>query len=511
MNMRSPQRRRRGAALILVLIALAIGLLMVATFLDGRQESVPVAERISAASMARRTAESGLDLAVTSLVRSENWREDLAAGRFEGSFEIADGTCRVRIIDADTQQTPDDATLRLLVACTAHIGEISMIAEQAVDVTPANQSLDLAFGETALIATQRVRIRDDAALLSWVPRAISPEFSAPLVVGTLDGDAGDFELGDRAVTAGLEVVVVDSRRFGPDGGRPGERLLPEPLPRLDAPRVPPVRNGRVENIRQIEMAPLTDLDAASLRIGSNTRITIDQDRILHSRGDFRIESGSRIDVTRGTLVIDADGYMEIHHASIIAAPGAQVIVRGGKGLRITSSTIGPEGAVPEALSTDGMLSTKTETTAILMTADLRGKITVDGDSMVTGVLIAPDAEVRIMGDALIHGRIIGDRIDLADRCIVFAMPDDGRVVGLTSPFGPHRCEDGRLVPEVCQTDRLRPGMVREIANDLGVQTVALDEAKSPRNAENGWRGFRRNVHWLTRHHRRWRMAHGGDR
>lgn len=511
MNMRSPQRRRRGAALILVLIALAIGLLMVATFLDGRQESVPVAERISEASMARRTAESGLDLAVASLVRSENWREDLAAGRFDGSFEIADGTCRIRIIDADTQQTPDDSTLRLLVACTAHIDDISMVAEQSVDVAPADQSLDLAFGETALIATQRVRIRNDAALLSWAPRATNTEFSAPLVVGTLDGDPGDFELGDQAVTAGLEVVVVDSRRFGPDGGRPGERLLPEPLPRLDAPRIPPVRNGRVENIREIESTPLTDLDAASIRIGSNTRITIDEDRILHSRGDFRMGPGSRIDVTRGTLVIDADGYMTIHRASIIAAPGARVLVRGGKGLRITNSTIGPEGAVPEALSSDGMLPIETKTTAILMTADLRGKITIDGDSMVTGVLIAPDAEVRVMGDALIHGRIIGERIDLADRCVVFAMPDDGRVVGLTSPFGPHRNEDGRLVPEVCQTDRLEPGLVGEIAADLGVQTVALDDAGRPRDTEDGWRGFRRNLHWMVRHHRRWRMARGEDR
>lgn len=41
------RRTPRGAALVLVLVALAIGLMMVATFLDGRRESVPVSVRIS--------------------------------------------------------------------------------------------------------------------------------------------------------------------------------------------------------------------------------------------------------------------------------------------------------------------------------------------------------------------------------------------------------------------------------------------------------------------------------
>ena len=39
MNMRSPQRRRRGAALILVLIALAIGLLLLAVSSEPRERA----------------------------------------------------------------------------------------------------------------------------------------------------------------------------------------------------------------------------------------------------------------------------------------------------------------------------------------------------------------------------------------------------------------------------------------------------------------------------------------
>ncbi|MDE0888606.1 MAG: hypothetical protein OSA40_04015 [Phycisphaerales bacterium] len=510
MNMHVAKRRRRGAALILVLIALAIGLLMVATFLDGRRESVPVADRISAASMARRTAESGLDLAVASLVRSEDWRAALANGEFDGSFEIADGTCKVRIADADTNQAPEDSTLRLLVACTADIDGLSMIAEQMIVVAPAEQPLDVAFGETALIAAHRVRIRNDAALLSWAPRALNTGFNAPLVVGTLDGDVSGFELGDAAVTSGLEILVADARRFGSEATLPGARVLPGSLPKLNAPRIPQVRNGRIESDLEIDSAPLEDIDAESLRIGSNARITIDEDRILHSRGDFRIEPGARIEVTRGTLVIDGDGYVTIHRASITAAPGAQVLIRGGKSLRITDSTIGPEGATEEALSIDGMLPTETDTTAALMTADRDATIMIDGDSMVTGVFIAPEAEVWVMGDALIHGRIMAARIDLGDRCIVFAMPDDGRVVGLTSQFGPHRTADGELVPLVRHPGRLSPNIVLRIANELGVSAIALDEATAPLEADDDSGRRRWNHPRRLRNHRRWRLTRGGD-
>ena len=83
--------RRRGAALVLVLVALAIGLMMVATFLDGRRESVPVTERISDAARARRTADSGLELVLSSILVSEEWIDEVGAGILDIPFEIADG------------------------------------------------------------------------------------------------------------------------------------------------------------------------------------------------------------------------------------------------------------------------------------------------------------------------------------------------------------------------------------------------------------------------------------
>ena len=87
-----PRSAHRGVALVLVLVALAIGLLLTATWLDGRRESVPVAERVSDATSARHAAASGLDLAIATLDAEDDWRAAVEAGRLDGSFEFEDAT-----------------------------------------------------------------------------------------------------------------------------------------------------------------------------------------------------------------------------------------------------------------------------------------------------------------------------------------------------------------------------------------------------------------------------------
>ena len=231
------RREPRGAALVLVLVALAIGLMMVATFLDGRRESVPISTRISDAAQARRTADSGLELIFSSILASDEWIDEIASGSLDVPFEIADGRCTARVVDAMTNLPPTDRTLRVRIACTADIDGLAMIAEETFDIAPIiERPLDLAFGETALLAESQIRIEDDAALLAWAGSAGGP--SAPLVVGTLGGDPHDFQVTDTAITGGCEVVMVDARCYEMGENPAGIRLLPDALPPLAAPVVP---------------------------------------------------------------------------------------------------------------------------------------------------------------------------------------------------------------------------------------------------------------------------------
>ena len=512
------RREPRGAALVLVLVALAIGLMMVATFLDGRRESVPISTRISDAAQARRTADSGLELIFSSILASDEWIDEIASGSLDVPFEIADGRCTALVVDAMTNLPPTDRTLRVRIACTADIDGLAMIAEETFDIAPIiERPLDLAFGETALLAESQIRIEDDAALLAWAGSAGGP--SAPLVVGTLGGDPHDFQVTDTAITGGCEVVMVDARCYEMGEDPAGIRLLPDALPPIAAPVVPVASQGWTDEAVVLDATPVADIDAASIRIRAGTRILIEGDRILHSRGDFRIESGATIEVARGTLVIDGDATVSIRDAEIAVAPTGRLLIRGGRELRIDDGGIGPTEATDrDALTADGMLPVDVDPKPVNLTGGPGSTIVIEGDAMVTAILIAPDSDVHVEDDVLLHGRIVADTIEIGGRAVVYAAPDDGRVVGLTSPQGPHRDEDGDLLPALQVEDRTSVDAVDSIAEAIGTPLVSLQESR--RETRPNWREVRRDLirEWraaglsnaeIRIRRREWRLANRG--
>ncbi len=492
------RRDPRGAALVLVLVALAIGLMMVATFLDGRRESVPVSARISDAAQARRTADSGLDLVFLSILASDDWIGEIADGALDAPFEIADGLCTARVFDAATDLPPTEDTLQIRISCTADIDGLAMIAEETFDISPMiERPLDLAFGETALLAESQIRLEDDAALLAWAGSDGGP--SAPLVVGTLGGDPHGFEVTDTAITGGCEVVMVDARCYEMGEDPSGIRLLPDALPPIAAPTIPMARGGRTETPVVLDTTPVTDIDAPSIRIRAGTRILIEGDRILRSRGDLRIESGASIEVARGTLVIDGDADVSIRNAEIAVAPAGRLLIRGGRELRIDDGGIGPTDATDrDALTSAGMLPVEVDPGPVNLTGGPGSTIVIEGDAMVTAVLIAPDSDVHVEDDVLLHGRIVADTIEIGGRAVVYAAPDDGRVVGLTSPQGPHRDEGGDLLPALQVEDRTSVDAVDSIAEAIETPVVSLQESRQ--ETGRNWRDVRRDLR------REWRAA-----
>ena len=368
-----------------------------------------------------------------------------------------------------------------------------------------------------MLAESAIRVEDDAALLAWAGSDGGP--SAPLVVGTLGGDPHDFEVTDTAITSGCEVVMVDARCYEMGEETAGIRLIPDPLPPISAPAIPVAREGRTETAVVLDAAPVTDIDDPSIRIRAGTRILIEGDRILHSRGDFRIESGAEIEVARGTLVIDGDALVSIHDAEITVAPAGRLLIRGGRELRIDDGGIGPRDATDrEALTPAGMLPVDVDPKPVNLTGGPGSTIVIEGDAMVTAVVIAPDSDVRVEDDVLLHGRIVADAIEIGGRAVVYAAPDDGRVVGLTSPLGPHRDEDGDLLPALQVEDRTSAAAVDAIAEAIEVPVVSVQESR--RETNRRWRLAREDLlrEWraaglsnaeIRIRRREWRLANRG--
>jgi hypothetical protein len=475
---RHPRRSRRGAALLLVLIALAVGLLLVATWLDGRQESVPVAQRIAAGAVARQAAATGLDLAAATIDAEDDWRAAYDAGRFNLGFEVGDAACTLRVTDADTDERPTDDTVALNITCTAVVDDVAMSVERTIDVETSESVIDLTFGETAILVEHELRIRDDAALLPWTARPGIVD--GPLVVGSFDGRTDAIVIEDAAVTLGTEVLLVDDR--SPAGSGAGWRILPDRLPEIDAPAVPdPDSDDAVPSRLPVELAasPESDVLSASVRIPARAALDFDGDRVIRSLSDLELVDGATLVVNSGTLVLDAARDLVIRGATITVAEGSQLILRAGRELRLHDAVIVPDAVATTDAATE-FASTVAPPDAIVATLDgSDASIVVEGRAAVVLSIIAPDGDVAIRDDAVMHGRIVAANVELGGRAIVYARPDDGHVIGLTTPVGPHREDDGRLIAELADLDLGLSSTLVAAADRVGLPVRTLDDVVEP--------------------------------
>lgn len=488
-------RARRGAALLLVLVALAIGLLLVATWLDGRRESVPVAQRVSASTVARFAAASGVDLAIATLDAEDDWREAVDDGRFDEPLALDGAECSFTVVDADTDERPHDDTIRLRITCTAVADQIVSTDMRIVPVETADPVLDLGLGETAIVVERTLRIEDEAALLPWVARPGS--VGGPLVVGSLDGRLDAVVVADDAVALDTKVLEVDGR--GDENPSRGVRRLPDPIPGIAAPVVPtadPDDTMRGRAPVDLTIAPGNDLVSERVRMPGGARIVFEEDRVIHALGDIVIDHGAQIRVERGTLVLDARRDLRVQGGEIVVAEGARLLLRAGREMRFADAVVVPEAVDPDAAAHEFPPLDGTGVDAIVVTTD-GGDATIEigGRSALALVVVAPDGSVVVEDDAVLHGRIVAAEVDLRHRATVYARPDDGRVVGLTQPIGPHRDEDGALLEEIADADFGTDAGLATVAATTGMEVVSLDGSATPdpETAEQTRESFRERI------------------
>ena len=115
----------------------------------------------------------------------------------------------------------------------------------------------------------------------------------------------------------------------------------------------------------------------------------------------------------------------------------------------------------------------------MLTTLPEAEIVLRGDSSVTGTILAPDAKVKMIDESVLHGRIVAKRAELRDAAILYARPDDGRVIGLTSIAGPHRDEDGFLHSLLTGSDRGDIRVLQQIAEELGMAVCATGSFAHP--------------------------------
>ncbi len=191
------QRRKRGVALLLVLIAVAISATLAMSFLGAQSTSVGIARNIQDHSPARHVAESGMELPIAYIQANSNWRTQQPNGAWVVDEPYAGGTFTIvgedgvdtdgdEVVDGDGDlaDDPDDP---LTLTVTGKVNGASHVVRAVV--TPEGQTglvghwkLDETSGTTAFDASGN---NNHATLYNMDP-------ASDWVTGTIDG-ALDFD------------------------------------------------------------------------------------------------------------------------------------------------------------------------------------------------------------------------------------------------------------------------------------------------------------------------------
>lgn len=100
--------RGRGIAMVMVMLALAVGTIITLTFLSSQTTSMAIAHNATRQTQARAIAEDAVDLALAYIRADTEWRDNHTHGTWSADQALNAGTFRVMFEDADDTDLGDD-------------------------------------------------------------------------------------------------------------------------------------------------------------------------------------------------------------------------------------------------------------------------------------------------------------------------------------------------------------------------------------------------------------------
>ena len=353
----APHTTRRGAAMLMVLVAMATAMTLVVGWLASQDNSALVAANTSRAATARASAQCGLELAVSVLQSEAPWQTDHTDGWILQGYALGDSTIDLRFIDESTGLPPDEATNLVRIESTAYSGGMVQNASALATIHPFD---DESLGDLtgyAVYSNNTLNISGATKIRSWSGSGRGARVLASVGPATLRGRAGlDVASGDLGLHTGnahdwgtdqnestatlpwilgpmgLDLAELPSLpegpqqpenpefSFGDDGWSHrgwashhnwyGEFDWPDFYGEDDS-------NGTVLGAYQ-EMLINSDFDAGGdLEFDQNAKMTVEQDATIYVAGDLSMERGSAIEVSdAATLTIVVGGDVELDRAVI---------------------------------------------------------------------------------------------------------------------------------------------------------------------------------------------------
>lgn len=488
-NRRMP---RRGSALMMVITAMAAGVVLSSAYVAARTNGTVVGSNLSASSRARVEAESALSLAITALTTSDLWRTNHVDGVL---FEETDDHVEVRVelIDLATGTAPEESTVDVCARVQTTVDGIERIAEANFFVALPEQanSIDVDLGEFALFASDTIVVRSEATVQPW---SASPATSRgdPIRVATATGGIGQVQVADQgAIVSGVEFAPgTRSANSGPlpVASIPDDVAIPMPAPPQDFLGASFLSEApaRIEQDARIDTLDLSG--GATLELALDADLLVEGDLIIRSGALLRVVGDSHLVIQGDASVID--GAIEVaEDASLVVHVGGDLDMR-------NASVLEPGGSAETWVPAIDRVQF-----VALQVRETMPRWRIRGRSVVKAECYAPTVEFKLQGRATLVGRVVAHTVLLEGRSSLFYDPSLDDRNGYTAVDNRAFDEDGRLLAALEELEDLSPESLKEASDDLQLPVSAHEEYIEPElmdEAEehhSGWRG---------RSHRWWR-------
>lgn len=462
---RTTRRRRRGVAMLLVIVSLVMATILSTAYLASRDNSTLIGQNIADAAAARWASESALELGVAMLETPTAWRTDHAGGTFFEDRPL--GTARVTLeaIDLETGQPPTASTHHVRLTATATFGDVEQVATAEAYVAPPEyRDVDVDLSEFAIFGRGEVQLNDRALVSRWI--------EAPLSRTPRRQYVGTRSLSLSAIQVNGSATAVDTTFVVPPGTSGLLKMLltslglvkddmndPIPVPNPPSPGVvDPSGSGATTEVDAASATFTVASDArwTRLRLGSNSRMTVQDNVRVVSDEDIRLESGTVV-VVNGRVKLVAWDDFEMQNAAILLNPGARLEIFVGDQLVLDDAYIGDAASYVSSVETADTQYVHPNRVRIYSIGSTARTFVMQSDSLLKGSVYAPVANFVMQDRARLFGRIVGNQINVRHDAAVLYDPALNSGVGYVNPRSYIFEVDGDIKQQVKDVSQIPDG------------------------------------------------------
>ncbi|UCD75600.1 MAG: hypothetical protein JSV91_01535 [Phycisphaerales bacterium] len=467
--------RRRGVAMLLVLVCLFTATVIASSYLASRDNSAAIGNNVSAAVTARWSASSSLEVAVAIMETKTDWRTLHADGKLLDDYVIGDAVTDLDIIDLETGEPPNEESTYMLLTATAVVDGVEQVAEAVAYVEPwYDGSVDVDLSEFAIFAGSRIGLEDEATVTRW-PNAPLSELGGRIAFGTQATGAGDVAILGNAAAIDTTIFTAPDASSLLVNLQSGPLVETVTLPDV-VPLVAPPDPG-VEPPDEYSPYPYIDVSSEVITVSDDVRV----DTAIHKNGtEVTVEDGVTITVDNdivfesdSTLIIEGEvtlvifDDLKLDHASIQINDDSEltIFVRGDVDIHDGYIGDGPYDSDTDRDSSGNAEWMDPERIIVYSIPSVEETDWVlEHNSVVKGSLYAPHPDsIEIRDDSAVYGRITGREIDVKNRGAIFYDPALDSGMGYTSPDSDLFTDDGNLLEVLAALMSLDPANLIALA------------------------------------------------